>query len=391
MSINTTRIVGGFAIAAVLLSAAIFVVWLIFGRSLEGDVRRMILTMWQLETVKAKVQLSTAEVQDLPVFPLPEPVDVRLGAEGSIDLSDKADLQYQAAVQVMTSLDGAEVRAEIRDLEDAFYLFMKRAPQYGDVDLTPFAGEWIRIPSTFSFAALTGREQRTDLSIEQFEELAELLRQIDLVEVPQTGVATIMHGDATLPYSFVIHEEGLLVFLSTLWEMRHGTAISAVDYQSLQADVAAMQSWSGTLWIGRKTFLLHKLELNAPTFSFTLELSDFNEPVELTAPTIQATDVRQALKDLGFNTAGLPTANAGRSSNTIHSSDGENSLPSASGSAATNDDPDEDGLPNSLETFYGTDGNNPDTDGDGVTDGEEVSRGQNPTGKGSIFSFGLGD
>jgi hypothetical protein len=376
----------------VLLSAAIFVVWFVLGRSLEGDVRRMLLTMWEVETVQAKVQLSTAEVQDLPVFPLPEPVDVRLGAEGPVDLTNKADLQYQAAVQVATSLDGAEVRGEIRDLEDAFYFFMKRAPHYGDVDLTPFAGEWIRIPTTFSFAALTGRDDPNDLTVEQLEALAELLTKIDLVEVPQTGIATIINGDSALPYDFVMHQDGVLAFLSTLWEMRHGTAIDAISYQELQTSVAAMEDWSGTMWIGRKSFLLHKLVINAPTFSFTLELSDFNQPIELAAPAVKTTDVRQALKDLGFNTAALPTASEGRQPSASQTAEGIG-LPDASTNEnqTANDDPDEDGLPNSLETFYGSDANNPDTDGDGVTDGEEVSRGQNPTGKGSIFSFGLGD
>ena len=45
---------------------------------------------------------------------------------------------------------------------------------------------------------------------------------------------------------------------------------------------------------------------------------------------------------------------------------------------------DQDGLSDALELFYGTDSANPDSDNDTFADGEEVSRGYNPAGAGTL-------
>lgn len=387
MLINSSKIVGGFAVAAVLLGAAVLVVWFLFGRRLEDDVRRMVGKMWTVDTVEAKVQLATALVESIPFFPLPGPVDVRLGVSGPVDLSQKPALDFDLQLRAKTSLPGAELGGELIDLGATRYLRLSQAPRYGEVDLTAFEDEWIKIPGSFSFAPLIGKESLPPFTADDLEQLRDLLTKIDLVEVPDVGLVEIIAGDPALPYHFVFNSEGMKTLLVTLWELRHDAPIDLPSYTKVESQVEALKAMEGTLWIGKRSFLLHRLKLTAPTFELTVNLSDFNEPLTILAP-IETKDIKRALSELGFNPAALPEA--GSATARLGSAEADDgSLPSSRTGEEKDVDPDEDGLPNSLEVFYGTDQNNPDTDGDGVSDGDEVAKSRNPRGEGSIFSFGL--
>ncbi len=389
MFLNPTNVVKIFSVAAVLLGAAIFVSWFLIGRSLEDDVQRMVAVMWNVETVHAKVQIATDTFSELPIFPTEEGGTIRFGAEGDIDLSQKPDFLYTGDFKIQTSTKGASAVGEIRNLASAFYLFISQAPTYGDVDLSAFADEWIYIPKTFSLDALFGKESPPDLSLEDLDSLREVLTQVDIVDVPETGIIELIDGDPCLPYSFVVDQNGMLIFLSTLWEKQHDTALDLASFQTIQHQVFSMLDWKGTMWIGKKSFLLHRLKLDASNFSFTLSLSDFNESVKISEPSEKSLTIQKALQSLGLNAEALPSSKERLNSVTEKSSQQSTTGNEQFASSTTNDDPDQDGLPNSLEIFYLTDSHNPDSDGDGVLDGEEVQKGQNPNGQGSIFSFGL--
>jgi len=117
-----------------------------------------------------------------------------------------------------------------------------------------------------------------------------------------------------------------------------------------------------------------------------VELADFDGPFEVRAPE-RPLGFRAVLGSLGI----LPAADALASDRLAAAPE---PLAASAGlpvfTFAGGDDADGDGLDAILEAFYGTDPHNPDTDGDGMSDGEEVRRGRNPRGDGSLFGFGLG-
>ncbi len=388
MKFNATKFVAGCAIAAVTISAAVFVSWLVFGRSLEQDVRRMIVTMSALSSVSVKTELIERHTTAISIFPLGEDATVRFGAVGAIDLSDKTHPHYVQQFALKTSIDGANVFGEYRDLPLAKYLYLTTAPNYGDINLTAFAKQWIVIPPDFSFGVLLGREPLQDLTEENLSSLMRLLNQIDLVDVSKTGIVEIIDHDATLPYTFTINADGMKTFLATWFEVRQGREIDPVSYQQIQNEVSDLLGLKGTMWIGRKSFLLHRVSVQSPTIDLTINLRDFNKPVDVSAPEPD-TDFVTLLGQLGFHVGALPEASSATTPFPPEDVDAnkETALPPT---ASTKDgDPDADGLDNGYEFFYGTNPANPDTDGDGVNDGEEVRTGQNPKGKGSLFSFGV--
>lgn len=386
MQINPTKLVGMFAVSAVLIGAAVFVTWLLFGRGLNSDVRRMLGVMSRLQTLTVKGEWADQARGAVPFFPPPaEEFTVHTGFAGPIDLRNKPAISTQQTFAVETSVRGAEMIGEYRQVDGVRYLYLKNPPDYNDVDLSDFAKQWIVIPQTISFSALSGNGWLKEFSADHWADLVQLISTIDLVEVSKTGIVEIINGDATLPYLFTIQRDGIKVFLANLWEMRHDQKIDAVTFQQIASQVDAWGSAEGTLWIGRKSFLLHRLTIKNGDQKLSLNFSDFNQPMEITTPGTD-TDAQTVLGALGFNVAALPT-----------SAESERRAPTSALGALTeepapvaeNTDPDEDGMDNAFEFFYGTDPHNPDTDSDGLTDGYEVEHSMNPRGTGSIFSFGL--
>ncbi len=390
MQINPTKLVGLFAVSAVLLSAAVLVCWFLFGRGLNSDVRRMLQTMSTIKTMTIKTEWADASVSRVPFFPPPaEEFSVHVGSQGQVDLTDKTKPSFAQTFAINTSVEDGNPYGEYRDIAGTRYLYLANAPVYGDVDLSAFEKQWIIIPDTFSFAALSGGDWLRDVTEDDVNDLSRLLGKIDLVDASKTGGVEVIDGDAALPYTFTIDKEGMTVFLATLWEMRHGTAIDPQTFQAMTDQIAAWGSGQGTLWIGRKSFLLHRLTFSTTDQTLEINVSDFNQPVSIEAPHPNAS-ITEALGKLGFNVAALPTSQEARAHAPIGATSSFGSLPGNTASAAEEDtDPDKDGLGNGFEFFYGTDPTNPDTDGDGVNDGEEVEHSSNPRGSGSIFSFGL--
>lgn len=174
-------------------------------------------------------------------------------------------------------------------------------------------------------------------------------------------------GVMTSRYSFTFNEGALLATLAEMESAYPGT-VTVAD----QAKVAEMLSYvdavTGEAWVGEADNLLHAVTLQgdfAPqsgamaekihepfAFSLTVDLSNFNSPVDVTAPE-DAVTVLEIMTE-------------------------------AAAKEAENADEDEDGLTAKQETEYGTDPMMADTDGDGYSDGDEVESGYNPAGEGQL-------
>ena len=94
------------------------------------------------------------------------------------------------------------------------------------------------------------------------------------------------------------------------------------------------------------------------SFDVSITMSNFNQPISISRPE-KSEDLMKVLEEAmaGFMNVGINPSTV---------------------SINPNNDSDQDGLNDEMETIYGTDPNNPDTDGDGFSDGNEVSRGYDP-------------
>ena len=150
------------------------------------------------------------------------------------------------------------------------------------------------------------------------------------------------------------------------------------------------------LWMGMRDYNLYRVRMRfnydngigrKGVLTLTANFSHFNEPAVFETPTSGVEDVTAVLQSLLPGLSGhLPMANKGAVQRGGDASVGRLGIDAPQ---IADPDPDQDGLPNSLEHFYGTDLNNADTDGDGIKDGVEVKAGCNPIGAGQLFSFGL--
>jgi hypothetical protein len=149
------------------------------------------------------------------------------------------------------------------------------------------------------------------------------------------------------------------------------------------------------LWIGKDDHRLYRLQAAGavPTeeeaqlipLDVLVDVSGFNDPFAVTTPA-RVTAFRSLV---GSALAGFFAGSGSRTPDVVTSAqDAVAALPLSE--RVSVDDADGDGLDALLEGFYGTKEGNPDTDGDGYQDGDEVSRGWNPNGSGTLFGFGLG-
>lgn len=129
-------------------------------------------------------------------------------------------------------------------------------------------------------------------------------------------------------------------------------------------------------------------------FSATVSLSPEDAPQDIEAPT-PSRPIADYLRLAGASGLTLSSGRSGAVEATPESSGIASVTPSPESGAASEalpyaaeDDPDGDGLSDTLEAFYRTDPLNPDTDGDGYGDGYEVDNGYDPTGPGQLFRFG---
>lgn len=113
------------------------------------------------------------------------------------------------------------------------------------------------------------------------------------------------------------------------------------------------------------------------SFDVIFEIIAYGDPVDPSVPDVVAT--RSASAGFAASAPALPAPAPRRMGDATDATETRGA------------DRDGDGLGNALEAFYRTDADDPDTDGDGASDGEEVLRGRNPRGDGSLFGFGLGE
>jgi len=257
------------------------------------------------------------------------------------------DYQIKSMVKAMQEVESFQldisgtiqeesVQAGIRMIESEIYVRFPEPDSSQGV-----AEQWIKLE---------------DLQSEEINLFDELAYFAQLVMASKRNIPEIVNGQATTVYDILPN----------------------LDY--IDQDFS---SFSGVLWINPRNHLLYQARINGSILSpivepvkldLTFDFSKYNQSDKIETPEATFFD-------------GLSAAAQGQAEGLFNLDSKSKETDSDNSNKAK--DSDGDGLPDADEGFYGSNMFDPDSDNDGISDGEEVDNGQNPTGSGSLFNFGL--
>lgn len=241
------------------------------------------------------------------------------------------------------------------------------------------------------FQSFFSKDKWTSEGIEQSRIL---FSSADLFHVRYNGLTELIEEVDTRIIDARIDQQAMYVFLLDLIRAKEQREPNEKERLAAAVQATQLARFTVRFWIGMEDHRLYRLQASGSfeeegsthlipvdvridfsgfnkeyVFSVPEYFLSFNDVLRLAFGELPASDQevqRKEEKSLVESTARLPVIKIDSSS-----------------------DADEDGLDLILERFYGTDPERPDTDGDGVSDGDEVRKGQNPRGRGGLFSFGL--
>lgn len=373
----------------------------------EDEIRRMLVAMSEVTTVSERSAFSWTRGDGR------ERTTTTLYATGQVDVSDPSAVGQATRFRlfrVSRAKDYADLSGEIRTIAGMSYLTY--APPGPDVDGADFGeiGVWVSfasgelpqwgsiIPGLDTPVASVVDGEASEWTPDAIGRLRYLLARADIFLVAFDDLTELISGHATRVIDARFDPDALRSFLRDLIRAREDREPTTAERLAVENQAKALEKLDVRFWIGIDDHLLYRVQAAGAIpdamaeegenvlipFDLIVELSDFNDPFEGTAPSdsLSFSDaIRQRfgahLEDpLTKEEREFLPNDAGR-------------LPTET--VATGGDPDRDGLSNILEAFYRTNQNVADTDGDGTNDGEEVLNGQNPRGDGTLFGFGLGE
>lgn len=326
--------------------------------------------------------------------------NIRTEAESAALLDQKSRVTFEMDVarsfidplidaQIVSGPPGEDpLRLRMKLVDLGFYRRFDAVPLQGRRAQPGYVGEWYQFgPSDFS--SLFNVQPRL-LSPEQETAWRTLLAE-SRIFIPDGQIYTQeIGGKKAWVIPVHVSAEGLAEFHTR--EANMFIADGRATYYPQEMD----RAWHGTLTVDRRSFQLVGVHLTnvaanaspAPyAQTMTLAFSRHNEPVDITAPE-RTRPISQ------FDAAAPPALAPSGLAGTRPADEGGITPPlqlasstATSTISGTDDDQDDDGLPDVLEEFYGSDAFDPDSDRDGVNDGVEVDAGTDPIGPGLLYDF----
>ncbi len=367
------------------------------------EIRRMTIAMSRLQTVSESAGFHWTVVDE------GEDVYTTLYTNGVVRLSDPTKFDHATAFRAvfLSKINlYKDLSGEVRHEEGKTFLtYTAPGPVIKGFDFSK-EGTWVsfkagEFPSWGSlipnlkmpFSTTTSRESWKPEGIKR---LRVLLGLTDIFLVKYDGAEEVVRGEKTRVIDARFDAEALKSFLYDVIRAREEREPSDEERLAIAATASDLEHLSVRLWIGKKDHLLYRLQAvggiqkektkELMPIDVRIDFSDFNKEIGIEAPAffVSFSSVYQSLmrsfpqREVAFGRpSSIPTI-------TEDASIREQSV-------IVGSDRDQDGLDNILETFFGTNPNSADTDNDGSSDGNEVKRGTNPRGKGSLFGFGLGN
>ena len=311
---------------------------------------------------------------------------------------DRRDPMQQASVstfefrQGLTTGGYTALSGDARRKQGTHYVRLKTLEGMAGIDAARVVGVWMKSERPFLDLLRGSVGNKPALTAAGLETMKASIGSVDLFAVASVLPKEVINGAKTYHYSVRLNMETVSALLLKQRELRTGKQIGSEDVLAVTNELVQWGAPVGEVWVDTKTRRFKKITLGTAlghdgkggAAAGTILFSNEGKPFVVDAPEAQdVSKVLGPLFDKRLNLAG------GRALAQAATTETKQTLPTAPGNAAQTTDTDGDGLVDAQEFFYGADAWNPDTDGDGYADGLEVEKGMNPSGPGTLFSFGL--
>lgn len=377
-------------IGVTLVMSLVFGAYVVLGKFRPDiELLRMSRAMSRVQTVEQKTGMTWSENKGAPTTLLTAGT-IAWRSSGLVEHDTKFRVIRWTGGQNYTDLSG-----EIRASETGTFLtYDPPGPTVSGVSFSK-DGTWISFrPGTFSSWGTVFPEIDVPLlkgdgaswSVDALQQLRTLVSKADVLSPISEARVESIGGVKTHTFDAAFDPDALRAFLLDVARAKNGDEPSDQERLAIDADARVWAGLRYTLWIGSADHRLYRVKAEGKRISILSDFSNYDQLFTVVEPLNSV-----AFDKIYANALGrLPESRSSSllSVRTPFLSSVPVSLPSFD---VSSEDADNDGLDRLLETFYGTDPRNPDTDRDGVSDGDEVRGGKNPTGRGSLFGFGLGN
>lgn len=408
-----------------ILSAVLFVLIVLFASYIvftkfrpETEVQRMLRAMSKVQTVREQSAFSWSRGEGR------SRVTTSLYLVGQLDLSGLPSIQQDTKFRMFrlkTSKEYGDLSGELRTVADMTYLtYAPPGPNVPGVDFSA-KDTWVSfgegdlpkwgsvlpgldapIVSSAPLSSEAPSGAKDGWSDDAILRLRDLLAVADVFLVRYDDVTEIVDAHATRVIEARFDPDATRAFLADAIRAKENREPNDAERVIVESRAKQLESLKVRLWIGTTDHLLYRFQMagkvadpsfapagaseeKGTTVDVLVNLTDFNAPFGGEAPKKTTAFSSFANAILGSL---APSGNLSVPTVGLVANDSAH-LPVETTDAT--DDADHDGLSAAVEAFYQTNPSKADTDGDGKSDGEEVLSGQNPSGTGSLFGFGLGN
>lgn len=239
------------------------------------------------------------------------PVMLRLRLSGAFDRGKNEDLKIDSSLSGKISglsQDPFDLALQLKILGHKTYLKLDQLPPTEQLDLSPLTAVWLVLdtpqnPDGSSAPQSLGTSTPSGLSeVSKFYSDLQKIYFQSLTITKNFGTENL-NGTPAFHYQISVNPQTLASRIKAYQNESDNSLMSAY-IQTLKGNLESMKNLSGEIWVGKKDFLPYRLSLTAPSPSadggkteFTLELSNHNQPVEITAPQ-DARDFMQTLQQV---------------------------------------------------------------------------------------------
>lgn len=228
-------------------------------------------------------------------------VNIRL--DGDVDVSDYKNPLISLNYNPDSGGTADIFKAEARLIDKIIYFKLSGTPGVESIDLGLFKNRWIEIDLEAIKSQIgqlgvgSGIQEQVienQLTDEQIGQLKNLAGQTKIFDFQETSGDEIVGGVKSYHYKFVLDKEGLKKFIIEAGKIINGDQLSEKDLIQLDESLGRVKQAEGEFWIGKKNRLLYKAKFDYKAtkkdseafieFTSVINLSDFNEPVNIEKP-----------------------------------------------------------------------------------------------------------
>jgi len=257
--------------------------------------------------------------------------DYSISFKGYFDIEDPEQLRLDLDGEIELSFEGMKIsgKGEFRSIGDASYVKFTELP-FLMIDPEEIKGKWIELEEE-PFSDADSSKQSKEKSEEMLSKIRKLIKEKGVYVVKEELPDEKIGEEKTYHYVIALKREGIKKAIPEYLEILKDYNYSPeaflgpeVQREEILQDVDEFFDKVGEInidfWIGKKDNYLYKVwvdkkidlskladgEKGSINFSFSLVFSDFNKPVDITAPE-DAVKLEDLMPELPMPTPSMPT------------------------------------------------------------------------------------